>query len=381
MELPRALAAAEPAHFLGELATRLEARARPATGGDPRLPAALWCAPAALDERAREQLAGLRGAELVPDAGGLARLTVTASGLHALAPAHPALACLAATLAAALEPPPRPLVMGILNVTPDSFSDGGRFLAQAQALEHGRALLAAGADWIDVGGESTRPGAEPVPLAQELERVVPVVRVLAREERARVSIDTTTAAVARAALEAGARLVNDVSGGRNDPEMLPLVAEHGAGLILMHAQGSPREMQRTPRYDDVVREVAAHLRARARAAWQAGVEPGRILLDPGFGFGKRLEDNLALLRALPELRSLGFPLCVGLSRKSFLGRLSGQDDPARRASESVAATALAAAGGAALHRVHEVGPTRAALAIASAGPCEVALPADTGRSR
>jgi dihydropteroate synthase len=216
-----------------------------------------------------------------------------------------------------------------------------------------------------VGGESTRPGAEPVPAEVERERVLPVIAAL-REARARLSVDTTKAGVAQAALEAGAEAVNDVSAGRNDPAMLPLVAEHGAALILMHAQGTPRTMQTAPRYQDVVREVAAHLRERARAAWQAGVEPARIALDPGFGFGKLLEHNLELMRALPELRSLGFPLCVGLSRKSFLGRLTGLEEPRERDEATRAATALAAYLGAELHRVHTVRSVRSALAIARA---------------
>ncbi|HEX6884818.1 MAG TPA: dihydropteroate synthase [Planctomycetota bacterium] len=372
MEFPRAAAAHAPGDFLGDLATRLEARARP--GPAPEAPALLWYAPSALDAEARRVLAGLPGAERV-SAGGLACRSVAPRELAERAGPHPALRCLAAALGAALAPPPRALVMGILNVTPDSFSDGGEFLATERALERGRALRDEGADWLDVGGESTRPGAEPVAPEVELERVVPVLRTLAREGRAVLSVDTTKAEVARAALEAGARIVNDVSAGRNDPALLPLVAAHGAGLVLMHAQGTPRDMQRDPRYADVVREVAAHLRARARAAWEAGVAPERIVLDPGFGFGKRPADNLALLRALPELRALGFPLCVGLSRKSFLGHLSGQQEPARRGPETLAATALAAAAGAAVHRVHEVATTRAALAIAGA------LAADTGTAR
>ena len=369
MEFPRAQAAVAPADYLGDLATRLEARARSCSNRDPDAPARLVFGPAALDAQALERLPRIRGAELRREEHGLARLTVVPARLKAEAKENGGLRCLSAAIDAALAAPPPPIVMGILNVTPDSFSDGGRFLETDQAIEHGRALVAAGADWIDVGGESTRPGAEPVALEAELERIVPVVRALAADGRCVISIDTTKAEVARAALAAGATVVNDVSAGRNDPALLPLVADRGAGLVLMHAQGSPSDMQRDPRYGDVVREVTAHLRARARAAWQAGVAPERIALDPGFGFGKRLEDNLALLDALPELRSLGFPLCVGVSRKSFLGRLSGEGEPARRLSETLAATALAAAAGAVIHRVHEVGPVRAALAIAGALPC------------
>jgi dihydropteroate synthase len=370
MEFPRGLAAGAPEVFLGERAVRLETRARPGARGDREAGAELLFVPEALEPALLERLRTRWQAEAAPAEGGLARVRVVPARLAGLEGDHPSLACLAAALRAVLAPPPRPIVLGILNVTPDSFSDGGRYLAQERAIEHGRELRAAGADWIDVGGESTRPGAAAVPLELELERILPVVRALAREGV--VSIDTTKAAVARAALEAGATVVNDVSAGRNDARMLPLVAEHRAGLVLMHARGTPRDMQADPRYGDVVRTVAAHLRERARAARDAGVDPARIALDPGFGFGKTVEHNRALLAALPELRALGFPLCVGLSRKSFLGRLSGCAEADQRGAETVAATALAAAAGAALHRVHEPGPIRRALAIASA------LAADTG---
>jgi dihydropteroate synthase len=256
--------------------------------------------------------------------------------------------------------------MGILNVTPDSFSDGGAFLDPDRAVARGRAMLAEGADLLDVGGESSRPGSQPISAALEIERVLPVIAALARDGRTTVSVDTTKASVARAALEAGASVVNDVSAGRNDPELLSLVAERGAGLILMHMQGTPHDMQRAPRYDDVVREVVGHLRERARAAWQSGVGPERIALDPGLGFGKSLAHNLALMRALPEMRSLGFPLCLGASRKSFLGRLSGEERAERRGSETTAAVALGAFLGAEIHRVHDVGAARAALTVARA---------------
>jgi dihydropteroate synthase len=379
VRFPRGPAADAPRDHLGEWVERLEARARP--GPDGAAPATLWLEPSALDARGLELLRAVTEDEFEPSAGTLARLTIRPTRLLCSAPSHPALRVLRSTLVAALSPPDSPLVMGILNVTPDSFSDGGSFQDLGAAVRHGQALVEAGADWIDIGGESTRPGAEPVPTSLELERVVPVVRTLARDGRALISIDTTKVEVAQAALAAGARVVNDVSAGRNDPRMFTLVAEQRAGLVLMHAQGSPRDMQVDPRYDDVVREVARHLRARARVAFEAGIAPERIVLDPGFGFGKRLEHNLALLAALPELRSLGFPLCVGLSRKSFLGRLSGQPDAARRGAESVAATALAAAGGATLHRVHEVAPARAALAIAGAVAGPTRVPADSGPSR
>ncbi len=354
--------------LLGELASRLEARVefgRVAPGVTPERAVLLFAADA-LDERERRLIAQAAGARLSPGAAGLERLEIAPEPLCALASRSSVARCLAAALTAATRAPGPARLMGIVNVTPDSFSDGGAFLEAGRAIEHGLRLIEEGAEFLDVGGESTRPGATPVPVTQELERVLPVVSALARDGRALVSIDTTKAEVARAALEAGARVVNDVSAGRNDARMLALVAERGAGLILMHSRGSPRDMQDRTHYTDVVREVTRELRAAARAAWSAGVEPARIALDPGLGFGKLLEHNLELMRALPELRSLGFPLCLGLSRKSFLGRLSGASEPAQRGSETSAGVALAAFLGAEIHRVHEVAPARAAVCVATA---------------
>jgi dihydropteroate synthase len=254
--------------------------------------------------------------------------------------------------------------MGVLNVTPDSFSDGGLHVDEDRAVEAGLKLLEEGAEIIDVGGESTRPGAPPVSPEEESRRVIPVVRRLVREGSAIVSVDTTKAAVAAEALEAGATIVNDVSAGRFDPELLPLVAERGADIVLMHMQNTPRDMQEAPHYDDVVREVGAHLRERVAVALEAGVEPERIAVDPGIGFGKRLGHNLELLRSLAELRSLGLPIVLGVSRKSFLGALSGRDDAAQRDDETLAAAAVGHVNGADVHRVHDVAATRAALAVA-----------------
>jgi dihydropteroate synthase len=259
----------------------------------------------------------------------------------------------------------RTLIMGIVNVTPDSFSDGGAFLDPGAAIEHGLRLAAEGADILDVGGESTRPGAAPVPAEEELRRVVPVVRALAARGAVPVSVDTTKAAVARAALEAGAALVNDVSALRFDPALGPLVAASGAALVLMHMRGEPRTMQADPRYDDLVAEVADELGAALARAAAAGVDPARTLVDPGIGFGKTLEHNLALLDRLEALAALGRPVLVGPSRKAFIGRLTGAP-PEGRVEGTIAACCLAAARGAHAVRVHDVAAVRRALAVADA---------------
>ncbi|MCU0231274.1 MAG: dihydropteroate synthase [Acidobacteria bacterium] len=263
-----------------------------------------------------------------------------------------------------LAEPPR--VMAVLNVTPDSFSDGGLHLDLSAALSHAERCLAEGADLLDVGGESTRPGAAPVDAEAETRRVVPIVAALrARFPAARVSVDTRRALVARRALEAGADLVNDVSAGA-DPGMLPLAAAAGVPVALMHMRGDPATMQRETRYRDLVGEVAAALETAAGRAREAGIADDRILLDPGLGFGKSAEGNELLLRQLGALRSLGYPLLVGASRKSFLGRRTGVSDPAARLAGSLAAAVVAALRGAAVIRVHDVGATREALAVASA---------------
>jgi dihydropteroate synthase len=240
------------------------------------------------------------------------------------------------------------LVMGVLNVTPDSFSDGGRFRDAAAAVRAGRDLFARGAAIVDVGGESTRPGSEPVAVHEELERVLPVLEGL---RGLPLSVDTRHAAVAARALEAGACLVNDVTAGR-DSEMFPLAARTGAGLILMHMRGDPATMQDDPRYDDVVAEVEAYLLERAAAAEASGVARDSILIDPGIGFGKTLEHNLELLRALPRLAGHGYPVLVGVSRKRFLGELTDRPVGDRRDATTAAVT-LCALSGAAVVRVHD----------------------------
>ena len=253
--------------------------------------------------------------------------------------------------------------MGIVNVTPDSFSDGGRFLDATDAIAHGRRLLAEGADLLDVGGESTRPGAEPVDAGEELARVVPVVRALAREGR--VSIDTSKVAVAEAAVSAGARYVNDVSAFRLEPDMAGFVADARVDCCLMHMRGEPRTMQDDPRYDDVVDDVRAHLEERMAFAIAEGVKEERIELDPGIGFGKTVAHNLELLRRLDELTTLGRPIVVGTSRKGFLGRLTGRDAD-ERVPGTIATNVLALERGARVFRVHDVAAARDALTVAAA---------------
>lgn len=255
--------------------------------------------------------------------------------------------------------------MGIVNVTPDSFYGGGRAATLEGALALARRLIADGADLLDVGGESTRPGARPIAASEERARVVPVVAALRRETAVPISIDTTKAEVAAAALAAGADMVNDVSAGRFDPAMLPLVAERGAAVVLMHMQGTPATMQEAPAYDDVVAEVAEFLAARAAAARAAGVAAARIWIDPGIGFGKRPEHNLALLAHLERLTAQGYPVLVGASRKAFLGTLTG-DAVEGRLAASLAAAVLAVSHGARVVRVHDVAATRRALAVADA---------------
>jgi dihydropteroate synthase len=256
-----------------------------------------------------------------------------------------------------------PQLMGVVNVTPDSFSDGGRYLDARAAVAHGEELLRDGASILDVGGESTRPGAEEVDEAEELRRVEPVVAALAGD--ATVSIDTSKLAVAEAALDAGASIVNDVTAFQRDPGVAGLCAERGVGVVLMHMPGNPQTMQDDPRYDDVVDEVKAFLLARMEFAIGEGVDEERIWLDPGIGFGKTLGHNLELLRRLGELRELGRPLVIGTSRKSFIGKVDGSDVDGRIGG-SIASSVLAAAEGADVLRVHDVAEMVQALAVARA---------------
>ena len=256
-------------------------------------------------------------------------------------------------------------VMGILNVTPDSFSDGGRFYDAEDALKQGIALAEDGADIIDIGGESTRPGAEPVDAGEEISRVVSVIEALRERIETPISIDTTKADVAAAALDAGADIVNDVSAGRFDTEMVGLVAARAVPVVLMHMLGEPRTMQEVPAYEDVVEDVAAFLASRAATAMEAGVARNKIIVDPGFGFGKTREHNLELLRNLRRFTELGYPVLAGTSRKSFIG--ATLDLPVGERLEGTAATvALAVAAGASIVRVHDVGPMRRVASMVEA---------------
>jgi dihydropteroate synthase len=256
-------------------------------------------------------------------------------------------------------------IMGVLNVTPDSFSDGGRFFQAPQAIAEARKMIAQGANIVDIGGESTRPGAEPVDVAEEKRRVLPVIRELAPE--ALISIDTSKAEVAAEALEAGAKIVNDVTGGRGDDAMWPLLAQRKAGFIIMHMQGTPRTMQRAPSYHDVVAEVADFFRQQYACAINSGLDPMTLAFDPGIGFGKTLEHNLSLLKNLPRLRVHDRPLVVGVSRKAFLGKISGHNGSVGdRLLPTVAFTSLLRMNGADVLRVHDVHENVEALRVADA---------------
>lgn len=256
-------------------------------------------------------------------------------------------------------------IMGVLNVTPDSFSDGGEWFEREAAIARAYDLAAEGADIIDVGGESTRPGAEPVSLEEECSRVLPVIEGI-KDVDARVSVDTSKLMVARAALRAGASFVNDVTAFRRDPEMAGLVADAGCDCCLMHMLGSPRTMQDEPRYDDVVSDVKAFLEERMAFAVAEGVDERRIHLDPGIGFGKTVDHNLELLRRLDEIVALGRPVLVGTSRKSFLGALTRRADPHERLAGTIATNVMAYERGAAVFRVHDVAAVADALTVAAA---------------
>lgn len=254
----------------------------------------------------------------------------------------------------AYHPHSKGMVMGIVNVTPDSFSDGGRFRDAGRAVEHALALVAEGAEILDIGGESTRPGAEPVVEAEELRRVLPVIRGVRSQTKVLISIDTMKAAVARAALDAGADILNDVSGLRGDAAMQRLMADSDAGIVVMHMLGEPRTMQEDPHYDDVVKEVHHWFAQRLAILQDAGISPERVVLDPGFGFGKTLEHNVALLRSLPELTVNDRPLMVGVSRKSMIAKLLGSASMEDRFWPTVALTAHVRDRGVGIVRVHDV---------------------------
>ncbi|HZR78763.1 MAG TPA: dihydropteroate synthase [Chthoniobacterales bacterium] len=260
----------------------------------------------------------------------------------------------------------RGLIMGVLNVTPDSFSDGGDCLESDVAIERGIQMLNEGADIIDVGGESTRPGAEPVPTKEELKRVIPVIEKLSRQIDVLISIDSSKAEVAKAALDCGASIINDVTAGCGDPEMLPLAATRKAALVLMHMKGEPRTMQKNPQYRDVVAEVGDFFRQQYARALECGVDPMMLAFDPGIGFGKTPEHNLSLLKNLEQLRVEGRPIVVGVSRKSFLGKMVASNEMKDRLAPTIAMSSMLRERGADVLRVHDVKENVAALRITEA---------------
>jgi dihydropteroate synthase len=256
----------------------------------------------------------------------------------------------------------RPLVMGILNVTPDSFSDGGKYFDPRKAFEHAEIMTSAGADIIDIGGESTRPGSEGVSIQEELDRVMPVIEMLCAEEEVAVSIDTVKPEVAKVALEAGAIMINDVSALQLDSSLAKLAADYGAYLVLMHMRGTPQDMQNDTHYDDIIGEISGFLKDATSKAENSGVEKGKIIIDPGIGFGKSVDGNFVLLKRLHEFAKLGYPILVGASRKSFLGKALGLDI-SQRMEASLAAACYAVLNGADIIRVHDVAETIRALTI------------------
>ena len=260
----------------------------------------------------------------------------------------------------------RGVIMGVINVTPDSFSDGGAFGTAQAAIDHGLRLAAEGAEILDIGGESTRPGSEAVPVGEELRRVLPVIEGLAGRTSAALSIDTSKADIARAAMAAGAEIINDVTALRGDEAMAEIAAQTNAGVVLMHMRGTPRTMQKDPHYDDVAREVADFLRERLAAAHSAGIAAGRLAIDPGIGFGKTVEHNLELVASLGAFADLGCPVVLGVSRKSFLAAAAGCEAIADRDAPTVALTGLGRERGARIFRVHAVRPNVAALRVTEA---------------
>lgn len=259
----------------------------------------------------------------------------------------------------------RPLIMGILNVTPDSFSDGGNYTGVESAIRQARAMIAEGADILDIGGESTRPGSQPVSAEEQMRRVLPVIGAI-REfaPTIAISIDTTLSEVAAAAIEAGAGIINDVSAGLDDPAMLPLAAAKDLPIILMHMQGTPQTMQNQPYYDDVVAEIVFLLRQRIDAALAAGVKPGNIVIDPGIGFGKRKQDNIDLLAHLSQFVETGYPVLLGTSRKGFMSAICKVNEPRKLATATAVTTALGVMAGVRLFRVHDVKANREAADLA-----------------
>ncbi|WP_414548269.1 dihydropteroate synthase [Anabaena sp. CCY 0017] len=260
----------------------------------------------------------------------------------------------------------RTYLMGVLNVTPDSFSDGGAFNNSAAALAQAQAMVAAGADIIDVGGQSTRPGAEQITLAEELDRVLPILQVLRRELTVPISVDTTRASVARASIEAGADIINDISGGTFDLEMLPTVASLDVPIVLMHIQGTPQTMQQMTNYQDLIRDISSFLATQILAATAVGIDQRKIIIDPGIGFAKNYEQNLEIFRRLPVLKALNCPILLGASRKSFIGRILNQPDPKARVWGTAAACCAAISQGADILRVHDVQEMRDVSLVADA---------------
>lgn len=359
----------------GELARALAPRAIPRLrseldGPNPFDPEDLEIAyrSSALPAAAEAAIAGSTLRITEEPASGRARLRGSAEELARLTrdDASPALRVLLRAHRNATRPPGPPGLMGILNLTPDSFSDGGRYASPEAALAQARAMAEAGASFLDVGGESTRPGSAGVSEAEELGRILPVIEGLRGSGLPPISVDTTKAGVAEAALARGAAMINDVSAGRLDPRMLPTIAANDSDFVLMHMLGTPRDMQERPRYEDVVGEVTEHLRQRAAACLAQGIAPERLWVDPGIGFGKRLVDNLSLIRGLAQLRSLGLRVVLGLSRKRFLGELAGTEEAAERDLESVAAQSIGLFFGADLIRVHDVAAAARGLRVAGA---------------
>lgn len=260
---------------------------------------------------------------------------------------------------------PKTWIMGVLNVTPDSFSDGGKYLDKDKALEQGLRLIEEGSDIIDIGGESTRPGSESIPTQEEIRRVIPVVKALREKTGALISVDTTKSGIAQAALDAGADIINDISSLRFDPRMAPLAAERDVPVILMHMKGLPKTMQVDPYYEDVLLEVKSFLQERLEAAQAAGIKRERIIIDPGIGFGKRLEDNLALINKLHILGELDRPILIGTSRKSFIGSILDLP-PQERLEGTIASSILSMAHGAHILRVHDVAAMKRAVLVAEA---------------
>jgi len=258
---------------------------------------------------------------------------------------------------------PRTWLMGVINVTPDSFYDGGIYLDAARAVERGLEIAAENADIIDIGGESTRPGANPVPAKEEIRRILPVIAGIREKTKALISVDTTKAEVAEAALASGADIINDISAGRFDSKMLPLAARTGAGIILMHMKGTPVTMQLSPHYKDVLGEITSFLEERVEAAESMGIRRERIIVDPGIGFGKNLEDNLTLINNLAALAELGRPVLVGISRKSFIGNILNLG-PEERLEGTIAAAVVSLLRGASLLRVHDLRAVKRAITVA-----------------